>query len=232
MRRRLLIIYKDPEFDERDEVILGQCEPFTSGWQLVLIPPEGDRETLLTGTYTDLRKIQESCSTLDELDAVRQRVRDMRSLITKTVTETVALKKNGSLHESTRVLPLGAAAVPEEMGNGLLKVKDEEGALIAVLADPDRADDVDTLDPNLRLLLEYRPRAIVLDLSCVPEPPAPLADKLASFRDACKKVNVFFGVCSTTDAAKELLADDNHSLDVFADSAAALAGVRSAPETD
>jgi hypothetical protein len=225
MRRRLLIIYKDPEFDERDEVILGQCEPFTSGWQLILIPPEGDRETLLTGTYTDLRKIQESCSTLDEIDLVRQRVRDMRSLITSTVTETVAFGRAGSLHESTRVLPLGAAAIPHKLGEGLLEVKDEEGALIAILADPDRADDVAALDPNLRLLLEYRPRAIVLDLSRVPEPPTPLADELASFRDACEKVHVFFGICSATESAREMLANAKRSLDVFADSEAALAGI-------
>jgi hypothetical protein len=226
MRRRLLIIYKDPEFDERDEVILGQCEPFTSGWKLILIPPDGPRETLLTGTYTDLRKIQESCAPIDEIDSVRQRVRDMRTLITSAVTETVALKRNGSsLHESTRVLPLGAAAIPEQLGEGLLLIKDEEGALIAVLADPARADDVAALDPNLRLLLEYRPRAIVLDLSRIPEPKTLLADELVSFRDECRKVHVFFGVCITTEAAREMLGNSGRALDVFADSAAALAGI-------
>lgn len=225
MRRRLLIIYKDPEFDERDEVILGQCEPFTSGWKLILIPPDGPRETLLTGTYTDLRKIQESCAPLDEIDSVRQRVRDMRSLITSAVTETVALRKNGSVFESTRVLPLGAAAIPEQLGEGLLLIKDEEGALIAVLADPARADNVAILDPNLRILLEYRPRAIVLDLSRVPQPTLPLADELVTFRDACQKAHVFFGICNATQAARELLANSSRALDVFADSAAALAGI-------
>jgi len=225
MHRRILIIYKEPEFDERDEVILGQCEPFTSGWQLIMVTPKGDRETLLTGTYTDLRKIQESCSPIDEVDLVRQRVKDMRSLISSTVTETVAFRKSDSIHESTRVLPLGAAAIPEQLGEGLLEVKDQEGSLIAILADPDRADDVAELDPNLRRLLEYRPRAIVLDLSRIPEPHTPLADELASFRDACKKVQVFFGICHDTESARKILANADRGLDVFTDSEAALAKV-------
>ncbi|HLX60781.1 MAG TPA: hypothetical protein VKX17_05815 [Planctomycetota bacterium] len=91
MRRRLLIITKDPEFDMRGEVVLGQCEPFTSGWTMYLIYPDGKRENLVTGTYSDLRKIQEGCIGIDDPDVVRKRVLDMRMILIKSVTETVAV---------------------------------------------------------------------------------------------------------------------------------------------
>ena len=74
MRRRLLIITKDPEFDMRGEVVMGQCEPFTSGWSMFLIYPDGRKESLVTGTYSDLRKIQEGCIGLEDPAAVRKRV--------------------------------------------------------------------------------------------------------------------------------------------------------------
>jgi hypothetical protein len=91
MRRRLLIITKDPEFDMRGEVVLGQCEPFTSGWNLYLVYPDGKKESLVTGTYSDLRKIQEGCIDVDDPEAVRKRVLDMRMILITSVTETVAI---------------------------------------------------------------------------------------------------------------------------------------------
>ena len=99
MRRRLLIISKDPEFDLRGEVVLGQCEPFTSGWTMFLIYPDGTRENLVTGTYSDLRKIQEGCIGIDDPQQVRKRVLDMRMILIKSVTETVAVNSS-RLHQS------------------------------------------------------------------------------------------------------------------------------------
>ncbi len=109
MRRRLLIITKDPEFDMRGEVVLGQCEPFTSGWSMYLIYPDRKKETLVTGTYSDLRKIQESCIGIDDPEAVRKCVMDTRTILIKSVSETVMLEavKFGSSsadHEPTKEL--------------------------------------------------------------------------------------------------------------------------------
>lgn len=114
MRRRLLLITKDPEFDMRGEVVLGQCEPFTSGWNMYLIYPDGKKESLVTGTYSDLRKIQEGCIGIDDPATVRKRVMDMRMILIKSVTETVAIganKHQGSTdREPTRELePLRGA---------------------------------------------------------------------------------------------------------------------------
>jgi hypothetical protein len=58
MRRRLLIITKDPEFD--------------------------------------MRGIQEGCIGIDDPAAVRKRVMDMRMILIKSVTETVAVGANKS----------------------------------------------------------------------------------------------------------------------------------------
>ncbi len=102
MRRRLLIISKDPEFDMRGEVVLGQCEPFTSGWSMFLIYPDGRKESLVTGTYSDLRKIQEGCIGIDDPAAVRKRVMDMRMILIKSVTETVAVNASRMHHLTER----------------------------------------------------------------------------------------------------------------------------------
>ncbi len=101
MRRRLLLITKDPEFDNRGEVVLGQCEPFTSGWSMLLIYPDGKKEVLVTGTYSDLRKIQEGCIGIDDPTAVCKRVMDMRMILIKSVTETVAVGANRNHQAST-----------------------------------------------------------------------------------------------------------------------------------
>ena len=254
MRRRLLIIYKDPEFDERDEVILGQCEPFTSGWKLVLIPPEGEREVLLTGTYTDLRKIQETCSALGEAEAVRRRVQEMRALLSVSVTETVAVEfSEVKSHDSTKLLeavrvppeaagdgqegtpaearaeapaedqPAAEAAsevppaategpftVPAQLGEGLLELKQESGAIVVLLADPERASDAALMHPQLRRLLEFKPRAIVLDLGRVQHLASRMANELILFRDECEEQHVGFGLCNLRKSVLRLFDNIEH----------------------
>jgi anti-anti-sigma regulatory factor len=252
MRRRLLVIYKDPEFDERDEVILGQCEPFTSGWKLVLIPPAGEREVLQTGTYTDLRKIQESCASLGEAEAVRRRVQEMRALLTSSVTETVAVEfSEEKAHDSTKLLeavkvPPSAAGngqdgeqaqaeapaeaqaaaetasgnppassegpftVPAQLGEGLLELKQESGAIVALLADPERASDAALLNPQLRRLLEFKPRAIVLDLGRVQHLASRMANELILFRDECQEQRVGFGLCNLRKSVLRLFENLEH----------------------
>lgn len=202
MRRRLLLLYKDPEFDERGEVILGQCEPFTSGWKLVLLSPDDSREVLLTGTYTDLRKVQEACSSVDDPAAVRQRAQQMSALLSSAVTETVAVEfRASSANEPTRITsPVEAGEpvpepVPAQLGDGLLTLKQEQGAIVALVADPQRASDPALLSPQLGRLLELKPRGIVLDLSRVSHLASRIANELVLFRDRCQEQKVSFGLC-------------------------------------
>jgi len=63
---------------------------------MFLIYPDGRKESLVTGTYADLRKIQEGCIGIDDPASVRRRVMDMRMILIKSVTETVAVGSNKS----------------------------------------------------------------------------------------------------------------------------------------
>ncbi len=97
MERRILLITKPPEFDSKGEVVLGQCEPFTSGWELRLITTDGEWETLATGTYADLRKIQEACTPISSSDEIRRKVEAMKPLLLMGSTETLVMKAETEL---------------------------------------------------------------------------------------------------------------------------------------
>ena len=66
----VLYITKAPEFDKRDRLVTGQCEPDSSSWELRLYTGEKD-EKLLDGSYAELGLIQTKC-TGRSLDEVRK----------------------------------------------------------------------------------------------------------------------------------------------------------------
>ena len=228
MRRRLLIITKDPEFDSRDEVVLGQCEPFTSGWTLTLIDNSGGRENLTFGTYTDLRKIQESCLAIDEPADIRKRVKDMSALLTSAVTETVAI-----LHETQRNLgatnfPPIPSAIPTHTPGGLLNVEPNEGVLVATVVQPDRAADAHYFKDELLTLLDCRPRAVVVDLGQALTISADSFKDLADVRDRLKASGAGFALCNVASGIRQSLQLINHrdALPVFETQASALAAIK------
>jgi len=90
MLRRLLIITKPPEFDSQSEVVLGQCEPFTPGWNLYLVDIAGHRHQLLSGTYADLRHVQDACVDLEDTEEIRKQVARLSKLLGASLTETIA----------------------------------------------------------------------------------------------------------------------------------------------
>ncbi|MCX7805168.1 MAG: STAS domain-containing protein [Planctomycetota bacterium] len=121
MGRRILLITKPPEFDSKGEVVLGQCEPFTSGWELRLVT-DGESETLATGTYTDLRKIQEACIPLSSPVEVRRKAEEMKPLLLLGGSETLVMKAetgtapDGEEEEAAPRGGNGADAAPEARG--------------------------------------------------------------------------------------------------------------------
>jgi len=197
MRRRLLIITKEPEFDSRGEVVLGQCEPFTSGWTLTMILPDNTRENLIVGTYTDLRKIQESCAGVDEPDRVRKRVRDMRVLLVSSITETVVAttERNPGDTTETRELP---AVVPKQTPGGLFDVSVKGRILVATVVQPEKADDELYLKNELLMLLVWHPKAVLVDLSRVSSLSAGCFKELAGVRDRLREMEAAFALCSLT----------------------------------
>lgn len=236
MQRRLLIITKDPEFDDRGEVVLGQCEPFTSGWKLILIHPDRTYEPLLGGTYTDLRKIQENCASIDDAEKVRKRVGEMRALIHSSVTETVAVEfddDDGGPSGSTKLLdptqtdfmPPVMDKIQETSGDGFFELSKQQGVIVALVVDPDRASDLAQLNQHLRKLLEQKPRAIVLDLGRIQNLASRALHELCLFRDLCEEDQIRFGLCNLRKTVQKLienLGQDNPPL-VYASPEAALA---------
>lgn len=204
MRRRLLIISKDPEFDQRGDVVLGQCEPFTSGWSLILIDKEGNRETLLVGTYTDLRKIQESCSEMEEPKHVRKRVSDMRALLLSSVTETLAVHlRREPIVDPGETREMESVHVPKQTPGGLLALSPNGSIVVATVAQPDRADDSNYLKGELQTLLDCHSKAVLVDMSTVTSMSAGSVQELAGIRDRLREKGSNFALCSVPQAMKD-----------------------------
>jgi anti-anti-sigma regulatory factor len=197
MRRRLLVISKEPEFDSHGEVVYGQCEPFTSGWGLVMILPDSQRETLLVGAYADLRKVQESCAGLDEPAAVRKRVADMRAFLAASVTETVVapMDRPGGGTTETREMP---AVLPKRTPGGLLDLVPSGRVVIATVVQPERAEDENYFRTEVLALLDWHPRAVLMDLGKVSNLPPGCLKELAGARDRLREAGADLALCNLT----------------------------------
>jgi anti-anti-sigma regulatory factor len=209
MSRRLLIIWKDPEFDNRGEVVLGQCEPFTSGWTLTLIQPSRERENLMVGTYTDLRKIQESCAEIDTVEKIRKRVQDMRALMLMSVTETVAIhldRRTGrDSREETREMPTiqPKTSGPINTPGGLLELTAANGVVIARISQPERASDSEFIRQEFSTLVEMRPAAVLIDLHSVESFTLAAFKELSIIRDRLRDTGAEFALCNVSPGARQ-----------------------------
>jgi anti-anti-sigma regulatory factor len=230
MRRRLLIITKDPEFDQRGDVVLGQCEPFTSGWSLIMIDKEGQRETLLVGTYTDLRKIQESCSEIDDPKHVRKRVSDMRALLLSSVTETLAVHlRREPVVEAGETREMESVNIPKQTPGGLLMLAPNGYVVVATVNQPERADDSGYLKGELQSLLECRPKAVLMDMSKLSNLSVGSVQELAGLRDRLRDKGASFALCSVPQAMMQKIQTmkPKDILPVYENQAVAIAALKS-----
>ncbi|MCY3020031.1 MAG: STAS domain-containing protein [Planctomycetota bacterium] len=227
MQRRLLIISKEPEFDTRGDVVPGQCEPFTSGWTLTMILPDRTREDLMVGTYTDLRKIQESCLGLDDPETVRKRVKDMRVLLVASITETVVAPAGRTPGDTTETREMPAITLKQTPG-GLLNIEPSGSVIVATVLQPERADDESYLKSELSALLECRPKALLMDLGRVSNLSAACFKELAGVRDRLREAGASFALCNLTQSMRQrvLTMKSKESLSVFEDQASALAALK------
>jgi hypothetical protein len=207
MRRRLLIITKEPEFDLRGEVVLGQCEPFTSGWSLILVNPDNKRETLLTGTYTDLRRIQESCSSLEEAAVIRKRVSDMRTLLLSSVTETLAvhMRREPQVEMGETREMESVTDVPKQTPGGLLNLALNGSVLVATIAQPDRSEDSNYLKDELASMMKCHPRTVVMDLGPMANMSPGVFKEIAGVRDRLRENGGVLALCNVAQPVREKL---------------------------
>ena len=210
MRRRLLVITKKPEFDVRGEVILGQCEPFTSGWSLVMIDGENSRQILLTGIYSDLRRIQEACRSLDTLDAVRERVDHMRAEMATLAYDTgleapKAVANSANVPSAAKELPRPEVEVPGPTPRGLLNLESFEGVLVATVLQPDIIDEANLLKNELLAVLDCHPKGVVMDLGGVSYLSARSFKEMAGVRDRLQELGAAFALCNLPNAVRRKL---------------------------
>jgi anti-anti-sigma regulatory factor len=165
-------ISKLPEFTEDGEVVPGQCEPYTSGWRLRLVV-DGESETLLSGTYYELRRIQRRCigKTPDE-------IRTMATEAAESVGKTASqLPQAGEGDQATQILGVEdvrramlqmEAAINTEGGPGELEwveMSERDGMLVATVRAVGETVDTDELGRVLQAALVQTQKGMVVDLS-------------------------------------------------------------------
>jgi anti-anti-sigma regulatory factor len=191
----LLTISKRPVFGPKGEVVIGQCEPYTSSWLLRLI--EGGKETvLLEGNYYDLRQVQMRCAGLPP-GAVRKLIEEIKPHLaaegaashvaaaaapqTARVGESTQLLGRSEIYQAMAEMESKAAASPENSG---LLLERQERCLIVRFVDPiAAAQDADRLRAIFDSLLAHDVRAYVLDLTLLQRISSRVIRELVHFRE-------------------------------------------------
>jgi anti-anti-sigma regulatory factor len=230
MRRRLLILTKDPEFDARGEVVLGQCEPFTSGWRLFIVHTDGRREPLMTGTYTDLRKVQEICTPIDDPAKIKKRVEELKVLLTTNMTETIRVPiPSPDASDVTKEMRAISIDPPRQTPGGLLSVESDNGVLVATLVQAEKAGDAAYVKNEISSLLESHPRAVVIDLIRLKNVPQSLVKELAAAREMLRANGTTFALCNvptdTQQTLKNLRPGSKDVVPIFETCASAVAAL-------
>lgn len=86
----VLVITKPTELTQSGNVVLGQCEPYTGGWQLMIWKSKDHAVKLLSGTYEELRALQLEWQEMDE-EAVIEHARELAKTRAKPQGSTVAM---------------------------------------------------------------------------------------------------------------------------------------------
>jgi anti-anti-sigma regulatory factor len=233
----LLSISKKPVYGPKGEVVIGQCEPYTTGWQLRVL--EGSKEeVLLEGNYYDLRQVQLRCAGLSR-EGIRKAVEEMKPHLAAAGTASqvapVAAPAGASSGESTQILgraeinqalaemESGAAAVPPT-SSGLL-LERQERCLIVRFVDPiAAAQDADRLKDVFDSLLKHDVRAYVLDLTLLQRVSSRVIRELVRFRENAAGAGRGFGIVTRREEVIRTLESMNlvGFLPLYNDTAAAV----------
>jgi anti-anti-sigma regulatory factor len=233
----LLSISKKPVYGPKGEVVIGQCEPYTTGWQLRVLDG-GKEEVLLEGNYYDLRQVQLRCAGLPR-EGIRQAVEEMKPHLAAAGTASqvapVAAPAGASSGESTQILgraeinqalaemESGPAAAPPA-SSGLL-LERQERCLIVRFVDPiAAAQDADRLKGVFDSLLKHDVRAYVLDLTLLQRVSSRVIRELVRFREDAAGAGRGFGIVTRREEVIRTLESMNlvGFLPLFSDTAAAV----------
>ena len=192
----ILSISKKPVYGLKGEVVIGQCEPYTSGWRLRLIT-NGKEEVLLEGNYYDLRQVQMRCAGLSP-EEIRKTVEEIKPHLaaggTASQVAAASAPEAGRVGESTQILGRGevyqamaemeakaSAGAPENSG---LLLERQERCLIVRFVDPiAAAQDADRLRAIFDSLLGHDVHGYVLDLTLLQRVSSRVIRELVRFRE-------------------------------------------------
>jgi anti-anti-sigma regulatory factor len=192
----LLTISKRPVFGPKGEVVIGQCEPYTSDWLLRLI--EGGKGTvLLEGNYYDLRQVQMRCGGLVP-EGIRKLVEEMKPHLAAggaashvapaaapeaaRVGESTQILGRSEIYQAMAEMENKAASSPENSG---LLLERQERCLIIRFVDPiAAAQDADRLQAIFGSLLSHDVKAYVLDLTLLQRISSRVIRELVHFRES------------------------------------------------
>lgn len=194
-RDLLLSISKKPVYGPRGEVVIGQCEPYTSCWRMRMLDGRKE-EVLIEGNYYDLRQVQLRCRGLGQAE-IRKLVDEMRPHLGNggiaIRLEPAAAPAEPSLAESTQIL--GRAEIFQAMAdagkqqtswpdNSGLLLERQEQCLIVRFVDPiAAAQDAERLKATFDSLLTHAVRAYVLDLTLLQRISSRVIRELVRFRE-------------------------------------------------
>jgi anti-anti-sigma regulatory factor len=204
----LLTISKQPAYGPKGEVVIGQCEPYTSGWRLRVLD-KGQEEVLLEGNYYDLRQVQLRC-TSKNVEEIRKIVEEMKPHLaaggTASHLQTAAAPKQDSSVESTQILgrteifqamaeaETNRATGPATENSGLLLERQEQCLIVRFVDPVAAAQDADRLRAIFDSLLVHEVKAYVLDLTLLQRVSSRVIRELVRFRENAAGAGRGFGI--------------------------------------
>jgi hypothetical protein len=197
----LLVISKLPEFTEDGEVVPGQCEAYTTGWRLRLIE-DGREDTLLRGTYHELRRVQRRCAskTPEEIRGLTAEAKEAIEMAAK------APPLAGEVDESTQILgadevrhamqEMEEAATAGETGlySDWFEFSDHGGVRVATVQNSTDEVNSDEIGRVLGAAFATAPGGLVVDLANFNGGGAAHARVLRDLSERARSENRFLGI--------------------------------------
>jgi len=194
----LLIISKKAQFNDKGEVVIGQCEHHTDGWRLRIYKSGAKAdETLYEGTYYECREIQ-----LQGIGKTEEEIWEIvENCKQNGIKPTIGMDETALGDEDTQMVD--AAEIKKSLADGRPKaeefsveVKDSEDAVIVRVAGNFLQEDVGTFSDVMLSLLDAGKNKILLDLGSVTTLSTKAIRKLVALHDRCREEHGRLKICN------------------------------------
>jgi len=208
---KVLVISKAPEFNEDGEVVLGQCEPYTSGWRLRLVE-NCKEEVLMEGTYYDLRRVQRRCKGLggEELRALIDEAKEQSS----GAASPVVMSSSSKANESTQILnpddvrrAMAEAETAGEAYEAPLNIDIRQDGPVTIISLPGGRTPLDEASFCRRIeeTVGTSDTGVVVDLTGVPRLSSRMIKEFVRFKGLAEQRTKRFALASAEDTVMRVL---------------------------